>query len=43
MLQYFALPDRKVDGAKWGPSDAGRTQVGPMLAPWTLLSEFLLG
>ena len=22
----------------WGPSGAGRTQVGPMLAPWTLLS-----
>ena len=21
----------------WGPSGAGRTQVGPMLAPWTLL------
>ena len=22
----------------WGPSGADRTQVGPMLAPWTLLS-----
>ena len=22
----------------WGPSGANRTQVGPMLAPWTLLS-----
>ena len=25
-------------GPKWGPSGADRTQVGPMLAPWTLLS-----
>ena len=24
----------------WGPSGADRTQVGPMLAPWTLLSEY---
>ena len=24
----------------WGPSGAGRTQVGPMLAPWTLLSGY---
>ena len=24
--------------SKWGPSGADRTQVGPMLAPWTLLS-----
>ena len=23
----------------WGPSGADRTQVGPMLAPWTLLSR----
>ena len=22
----------------WGPSGADRTQVGPILAPWTLLS-----
>ena len=28
----------KVHGATWGPSGADRTQVGPMLAPWTLLS-----
>ena len=26
-------------GPTWGPSGADRTQVGPMLAPWTLLSE----
>ena len=25
-------------GPTWGPSGAYRTQVGPMLAPWTLLS-----
>ena len=25
-------------GPTWGPAGAGRTQVGPMLAPWTLLS-----
>ena len=25
-------------GPLWGPSGADRTQVGPMLAPWTLLS-----
>ena len=25
-------------GPTWGPTGADRTQVGPMLAPWTLLS-----
>ena len=25
-------------GTTWGPSGADRTQVGPMLAPWTMLS-----
>ena len=25
----------------WGPSKADRNQVGPMLAPWTLLSGYL--
>ena len=28
-------------GPKWGPPGDHRTQVGPMLAPWTLLSEGL--
>ena len=28
-------------GPIWGPYGAGRTQVGPMLAPWTLLSVAL--
>ena len=27
-------------GPTWGPSGADRIQVGPMLAPWTLLSGF---
>ena len=26
-------------GPTWGPSGADRTQVGPMVAPWTLLSR----
>ena len=30
-------PDSKFRGADRGPSGADRTQVGPMLAPWTLL------
>ena len=25
----------------WGPSGADRTQVGPILAPWTLLSGYM--
>ena len=29
-------------GPTWGPSGADRTQVGPMLAPWYLLSGVLL-
>ena len=29
-------------GPTWGPSGADRTQVGPMLAPWTLLSRLSL-
>ena len=30
-------------GPTWGPSGADSTQVGPMLAPWTLLSGMMLG
>ena len=30
-------------GPTWGPSGAGRTQVGPMLAPYTLLSGLKTG
>ena len=29
-------------GPTWGPSGADRTQVGPILAHWTLLSGYLL-
>ena len=29
-------------GPTWGPSGADRTQVGPMLAPWTLKSGLLV-
>ena len=32
----------KFMGPTWGPSGADRTQVGPMLAPWTLLSGYTL-
>ena len=28
-------------GPTWGPSGADRTQMGPMLTPWTLLSGML--
>ena len=35
-------PDSKIHGAKWGPSGANRIQVGPMLAPWTLLYGYIL-
>ena len=31
-------PQRKVHGADMGPTGPCRPQVGPMLAPWTLLS-----
>ena len=36
-------PDSKIHGGQHGgPAGAGRTQVGPMLAPWTLLSGYLI-
>ena len=28
-------------GPTWGPSRADRTHLGPMLAPWTLLSGYI--
>ena len=31
-------PIARFMGPTWSPSGANRTQVGPMLAPWTLLS-----
>ena len=36
------IPDSKDHGPTWGPSGADRTRVGPMLAPWTLLSGIIL-
>ena len=38
VMGMWHYPDSKVHGANMGPSGADRTQVGPMLAPWTLLS-----
>ena len=38
----LTIPVSKVHGAIMGPSGADRTQVGPMLAPWTLLSRILI-
>ena len=35
LLQTQCCPDSKVHGANIGPIWANRTQVGPMLAPWT--------
>ena len=35
------FPDSKVHGANMGPSGDDRTQMGPMLAPWTLLSGLI--
>ena len=36
------IPDNKVYGAYMGPHGTDRAQVGPMLAPWTLLSGLFL-
>ena len=36
--QSLHPPIARFMGPTWGPSGADRTQVGPMLAPWTLLS-----
>ena len=41
LLDYRSVhvtPDSKVYGANMGPAWADRTQIGPMMAPWTLLS-----
>ena len=40
LLQILYLIARFM-GPTWGPSGADRTQVGPMLAPWTLLSRMM--
>ena len=38
VVTQHASPDSKVHGVNMGPSGTDRTQVGPMLAPWILLS-----
>ena len=38
MICHQTAPDSKVHGADMGPTWAYRTQVGPMLVTWTLLS-----
>ena len=35
-------PTARSMGPTWGPSGVDRTQVGPMLAPWILLSGYYL-
>ena len=35
------VPDSKIHGANMGPPGSCRPQMGPMLAPWTLLSGVL--
>ena len=35
------IPIARFMGPTWGPSGADRTQVGPMLSPWSLLSGML--
>ena len=37
-----ALIARRFMGPTWDPSGADRTQVGPMLTPWTLLSGWFV-
>ena len=39
----YLLQIARFMGPTWGPSGANRTQVGPMLAPWTSLSGTILG
>ena len=39
VMQYAQIA--RFMGSTWGPSGSDRTQVGPMLAPWTLLSGCL--
>ena len=40
--EYIASLIARFMGPTWGPSGANRTQVGPMLAPWTLLSGLMI-
>ena len=38
IFEVILFPIARFMGPIWGPSGADRTQVGPRLAPWTLLS-----
>ena len=40
--KQYDIPDSKVHGANMGPPGSCRPQMGPMLAPWTLLSEIFI-
>ena len=42
-MRYILIPTliARSMGPKWATSGADRTQVGPMLVPWTLLSEYI--
>ena len=40
-LGAYHIPDSKVHGPTWGPPGADGTQVGPMVAPWFLLTGYL--
>ena len=42
VLYWYPTLIARFMGPTWGPSGADRTQVGPMLAPWTLLSGLQL-
>ena len=41
MATLITYPDSKVYGSTWGTPGADRTQMGPMLAPWTLLYRLI--
>ena len=41
ILIFIYTPIARLMGPTWGPSGAHRKQVGPMLAPWTLLSGII--
>ena len=41
-IRLYKNPESKVDGANMGPPGSCRPQLGPTLAPWTLLSGSLI-
>ena len=38
LAKFPNAPDNKILGPTWGPPGSCRPQMGPILAPWTLLS-----